>query len=42
VIIAMLRGVALQRLLHDQVDLNATRSEIEQLLVTRLQTKDRS
>jgi AcrR family transcriptional regulator len=42
VIIAMLRGVALQRLLDDQVDLNATRSEIEQLLATRLQTKDRS
>jgi AcrR family transcriptional regulator len=37
VIIAMLRGVALQSLLDDQVDLDAARSEIEQLLATRLQ-----
>ena len=39
VIIAMLRGVALQRVLDDQVDLDAARNEIEQLLVTRLQRK---
>jgi AcrR family transcriptional regulator len=37
VIIAMLRGVALQRLLDSQVDLVAAKSEIEQLLTTRLQ-----
>ena len=39
VIIAMLRGVALQRLLDNQVDLVAAQSEIEQLLTTRLQMK---
>jgi AcrR family transcriptional regulator len=39
VIIAMLRGVALQRVLDDQVDLNAARHEIEQMLVTRLLSK---
>lgn len=39
VIIAMLRGVALQRLLDSQVDLVAAKSEIEQLLTTRLQLK---
>jgi len=39
VIIAMLRGVALQRLLDSQVDLVAAHSEIEQLLTTRLQMK---
>jgi AcrR family transcriptional regulator len=37
VIIAMLRGVALQRLLDSQVDLVAAQSEIDQLLTTRLQ-----
>src|ERR1700682_4009304 len=37
VIIAMLRGVALQSLLDDQVDLDACRAEIEQLLTGRLQ-----
>jgi AcrR family transcriptional regulator len=39
VIIAMLRGVALQRLLDSQVDLVAAQSEIEQLLTMRLQVK---
>jgi AcrR family transcriptional regulator len=37
VIIAMLRGVAHQSLLDDQVDLDAARREIEQLLTSRLQ-----
>jgi AcrR family transcriptional regulator len=37
VIIAMLRGVALQYLLDDQVDLNASRREIEQLLIARVE-----
>jgi len=37
VIIAMLRGVALQSLIDDGVDLVAARFEIEQLLLTRLQ-----
>jgi AcrR family transcriptional regulator len=41
VIIAMLRGVALQYLLDDQIDLDAARNEIEQLLVARLQKKQR-
>ncbi|GAC1402545.1 MAG: TetR/AcrR family transcriptional regulator [Mycobacterium sp.] len=36
VIIAMLRGVALQRVLDDQVDLGAARREVEQLLFARL------
>lgn len=36
VIIAMLRGVALQRVLDDQVDLGAARREVEQLLAARL------
>jgi hypothetical protein len=36
VIVAMLRGVALQRLLDDQVDLVGARREIEQLLTSRL------
>ena len=36
VIVGMLRGVALQSLLDDQVDLEACRTEIEQLLTTRL------
>ncbi len=39
VIIAMLRGVALQHVLDSQVDLVAAHSEIEQLLTTRLQMK---
>ena len=37
VIIAMLRGVALQSLLDDGVDLDSCRAEIEQLLISRLQ-----
>jgi AcrR family transcriptional regulator len=37
VIIAMLRGVALQYLLDDRVDLDAARKEIEQLLTARLE-----
>jgi AcrR family transcriptional regulator len=37
VVIAMLRGVALQRVLDDQVDLVAAQQEIERLLTTRLQ-----
>jgi AcrR family transcriptional regulator len=37
VIIAMLRGVALQSLIDDHIDLAAARFEIEQLLLTRLQ-----
>jgi AcrR family transcriptional regulator len=36
VIIAMLRGVALQSVLDDQVDLNASRHEVERLLASRL------
>ena len=39
VIIAMLRGVALQRVLDDEVDLVAARNEIEQLLTARLQMR---
>jgi len=33
----MLRGVALHWLLDDEVDLDAARAEIEQLVVNRLQ-----
>lgn len=36
VIIAILRGVALQYVLDDQVDLNAARHEVEQVLTSRL------
>ena len=36
VIVGMLRGVALQSLLDDQIDLEACRTEIEHLLTTRL------
>ncbi|AGB25728.1 transcriptional regulator [Mycobacterium sp. JS623] len=36
VIVAMLRGVALQRVLDDQVDLVAARREVEELLASRL------
>jgi AcrR family transcriptional regulator len=36
VVIAMLRGVALESLLDDEVDLRACRSEIEKVLTTRL------
>jgi AcrR family transcriptional regulator len=39
VIIAMLRGVALQRVLDDQVDLVAAQNEIGQLLTARLQMR---
>ncbi|HEY0226430.1 MAG TPA: TetR family transcriptional regulator C-terminal domain-containing protein, partial [Mycobacterium sp.] len=44
VIVAMLRGVALQSLIDDQVDLDAARSEVEALLAHRLTTEqqDRS
>jgi AcrR family transcriptional regulator len=37
VIVGMLRGVALQALLDDEVDLDACRVEIEQLLINRIQ-----
>jgi AcrR family transcriptional regulator len=37
VIIAMLRGVAMQALIDEQVDLGAARTEIERLLTHRLQ-----
>ena len=36
VIVAMLRGVALQRVLDDKVDLAAARREVDQLLASRL------
>src|SRR5262249_14453979 len=36
VIVAMLRGVALQRVLDDQLDLAAARHEVAQLLAARL------
>jgi AcrR family transcriptional regulator len=36
VVVAMLRGAALQKLLDDQVDLDACRIEVEQLLVDRM------
>jgi AcrR family transcriptional regulator len=39
VIVAMLRGVALQFLIDEHVDLEAARSEVEALLVHRLTTK---
>lgn len=39
VIVAMLRGVALQSLIDDQVDLAAARSEVEALLVHRFSTE---
>ncbi|WP_166908364.1 TetR/AcrR family transcriptional regulator [Mycobacterium sp. DL440] len=42
VIIAMLRGVALQALVDEHVDLAAARSEIEQLLTIRLTREDPS
>jgi AcrR family transcriptional regulator len=41
VIIAMLRGVALQSLIDDDIDLAAARFEIEQLLLTRLQKEQK-
>ncbi|KAA0077204.1 TetR family transcriptional regulator [Mycolicibacterium sp. P9-64] len=41
VVLAMLRGVALQSLIDDHVDLEAARTEIEQLLSTRLQEEER-
>jgi AcrR family transcriptional regulator len=40
VIIAMLRGVALQSLIDDHVDLAAAREEIEQLVTARLQKEN--
>ncbi len=41
VVMAMLRGVALESLLDEQVDLQACRAEIETLLITRLQATGR-
>ena len=41
VVLAMLRGVALQSLIDDRVDLDAARTEIEQMLATRLQKEQR-
>ena len=38
VIVAMLRGVALQYVMDDAVDLVAARHEVEQLLLSRLAT----
>lgn len=35
-IVALLRGVALQSMLDDQVDLDAARAEVEELLITRI------
>jgi AcrR family transcriptional regulator len=35
-IVAMLRGVALQSMLDDQVDLDAARTEVEELIITRI------
>jgi AcrR family transcriptional regulator len=40
VIIAMLRGVALQSLIDDDIDLAAARFEIEELLLARLQKEN--
>ena len=40
VIIAMLRGVALQSLIDDHVDLAAARAEIEALVIARLQKEN--
>jgi AcrR family transcriptional regulator len=40
VIIAMLRGVALQRMLDDHVDLDAARHEVVQMLASRLGIAD--
>lgn len=39
VIVAMLRGVALQSLIDDHVDLDAARSEVTALLVNRLESR---
>jgi AcrR family transcriptional regulator len=41
VIIAMLRGVALQSLIDDRIDLAAARSEVEALLIHRLQSEQK-
>jgi AcrR family transcriptional regulator len=41
VIIAMLRGVALQSLIDDHVDLDAARGEVEALLIHRLQSEQK-
>lgn len=40
-IVAMLRGVALQSLIDDHVDLEAARTEIDRLLTSRLQKEQR-
>jgi AcrR family transcriptional regulator len=42
VIVAMLRGVALQSLIDDHVDLDAARTEVEALLVHRLTTEQKA
>jgi hypothetical protein len=39
VIIAMLRGAALESLLDDRIDLHSCRTEIEKLLTARLNPK---
>lgn len=41
VVVAMLRGVALQALIDDDVDLHAARAEIESLLIQRLTTEQK-
>ncbi len=41
VIVAMLRGVALQSLIDDHVDLDASRSEVKALLLHRLTTEQK-
>jgi AcrR family transcriptional regulator len=42
VIVAMLRGVALQSLIDDHVDLEGARSEVEALLIHRLTTEQKA
>lgn len=42
VVVAMLRGVALQALIDDDVDLDAARHEIESLLIQRLTTEQKA
>jgi AcrR family transcriptional regulator len=41
VIVAMLRGVALQSLIDDHIDLTAARSEVEALLIHRLRAEQK-
>jgi hypothetical protein len=40
--VAMLRGVALQSLIDDHVDLAGARSEVEALLIHRLTTEQKA